>query len=183
MAAKQLVRKNRYSWNITYCLYLYPLVDVKIYVYFVIKNILLVKTKGMLWRMLMNNFNIIWIKNVKWTEIALYGGTFTGLDRSIQKQILKAIAEKTSNLPVRISTRPDFIDIERLHILKSYNVKTIELGIQSMSEKVLKLNRRYCSENTILQSMEHIIDCEFILAHKLCVVIWRTIRWLYIYNW
>ena len=106
-------------------------------------------------------------KNVKWTEIALYGGTFTGLDRSIQKQILKAIAEKTSNLPVRISTRPDFIDIERLHILKSYNVKTIELGIQSMSEKVLKLNRRYCSENTILQSMEHIIDCQFILGTQI----------------
>src|SRR5659263_124650 len=43
---------------------------------------------------------------------------------------------------IRISTRPDAIDEERLLILKKYNVTAIELGAQSMDDGVLLLNRR-----------------------------------------
>ncbi len=43
---------------------------------------------------------------------------------------------------IRISTRPDCIDEETLTILKSYNVTSIELGAQSMSDKVLAMNMR-----------------------------------------
>jgi histone acetyltransferase (RNA polymerase elongator complex component) len=103
-------------------------------------------------------------KNIKWTEIAVYGGTFTGLDKSIQKQVLNVIANKTSGIPVRVSTRPDFIDLEILQILKTYNVQTVELGIQSLSEKVLSFNKRDYSERNIIQSMEYIADNSFILG-------------------
>ncbi len=43
---------------------------------------------------------------------------------------------------IRISTRPDAVTPEILDILKKYNVTSIELGAQSMDDKVLSLNNR-----------------------------------------
>ena len=43
---------------------------------------------------------------------------------------------------IRLSTRPDYISAEILDILKSHGVKSVELGIQSMDEKVLALAKR-----------------------------------------
>lgn len=43
---------------------------------------------------------------------------------------------------IRCSTRPDAIDTEVLSLLKSYGVTSIELGAQSMSDRVLELNER-----------------------------------------
>ena len=43
---------------------------------------------------------------------------------------------------IRISTRPDFIDKDVLSILSKYGVTAIELGAQSMNDKVLKANLR-----------------------------------------
>ncbi len=41
-----------------------------------------------------------------------------------------------------MSTRPDYISDDVLALAKKYNVKTIELGIQSANDKVLALNER-----------------------------------------
>ena len=43
---------------------------------------------------------------------------------------------------IRISTRPDAINEEILGILKGYGVTSIELGAQSMNDRVLKMNNR-----------------------------------------
>jgi len=43
---------------------------------------------------------------------------------------------------IRISTRPDAIDQEKLMLLKSFGVTAIELGVQSMDDEVLRLNER-----------------------------------------
>lgn len=78
-------------------------------------------------------------------EIAFYGGSFTGLNENLMIEYLK-IAKKYIDQKlvdsVRLSTRPDYIDEHILDILLSYKVKTIELGIQSLSSKVLDLNER-----------------------------------------
>lgn len=103
-------------------------------------------------------------KNIKWTEVAIYGGTFTGLSKTLQEEILNYISIELPFLPVRISTRPDCIDVETLKILKNYNVKTIELGIQSMVENVLVTNNRFYSENVIIKSMNEIVDNSFNLG-------------------
>jgi len=51
---------------------------------------------------------------------------------------------------IRISTRPDSLDAERLNILKAYHVATVELGVQSMDDRVLSLSRRgHTAEDTI----------------------------------
>ncbi len=87
------------------------------------------------------------------TELAFYGGTFTGLKKARMESLLKAAAPYVRAgvvQSIRISTRPDSLDEERLRILKTYGVATVELGAQSMSDRVLALSQRgHCAEDTI----------------------------------
>jgi histone acetyltransferase (RNA polymerase elongator complex component) len=79
-------------------------------------------------------------------ELAFFGGTFTGLDKEIQKGLLEKAAKVIKNhrkiTGIRISTHPLFITKEKLELLKSYPVSTIELGIQSFDDEVLSLSGR-----------------------------------------
>ncbi len=51
---------------------------------------------------------------------------------------------------IRFSTRPDTITNERLDILKEYPVSTIELGVQSMDDRVLTMAKRgHTSSDTV----------------------------------
>ncbi len=83
-------------------------------------------------------------------QVAFYGGTFTGLPFSMQENYLKAVQpylESKKVHSIRLSTRPDYIDQQKIDLLKSYSVKTIELGVQSMDDEVLKQSQRgYLSE-------------------------------------
>ncbi len=79
------------------------------------------------------------------TEIAFFGGSFTGIDRGLMIRLLKTAKEfidtgKVSSL--RLSTRPDYINEEILDILSKYGVKHIELGIQSTDDRVLMTAKR-----------------------------------------
>ena len=79
------------------------------------------------------------------TEIAFFGGSFTAIDREYMIELLSAANEFVGEEKfrgIRISTRPDYIDDEILSILKKYRVTAIELGAQSMSDKVLDANER-----------------------------------------
>ncbi|MBI5893089.1 MAG: radical SAM protein [Deltaproteobacteria bacterium] len=50
---------------------------------------------------------------------------------------------------MRISTRPDALDDERLNLLKKHGVTTVELGVQSMDDNVLKKSGRgHSSDDT-----------------------------------
>ncbi len=44
---------------------------------------------------------------------------------------------------IRLSTRPDCINKEIVEQLKKYGVTSVELGVQSLDEKVLKATARY----------------------------------------
>lgn len=79
------------------------------------------------------------------TEIAFFGGSFTAINRNYMTDLLEAAAVFVRNGTVkgiRISTRPDAIDEEILAVLKGYGVTAIELGAQSMNDRVLKMNNR-----------------------------------------
>ncbi len=79
------------------------------------------------------------------TEIAFFGGSFTAIDRTYMIELLSVANEFVGEgkfKGIRISTRPDYIDDEILSILKKYGVTSIELGAQSMSDKVLEANER-----------------------------------------
>ncbi len=83
--------------------------------------------------------------NPKTTEIAFFGGSFTAINRGYMETLLEA-ASNYVNVGIvsgiRVSTRPDAIDDEILMLLKSYGVTAIELGAQSLNDRVLKLNNR-----------------------------------------
>jgi len=73
-------------------------------------------------------------------EIAFFGGSFTGIDINRQEEYLKLASGY--NVGIRLSTRPDYINDKILSLLEKYKVTTIELGVQSMIDDILKLNER-----------------------------------------
>ena len=78
-------------------------------------------------------------------QIAFYGGNFTGMAKQDQIRLLgyaKPFLEEGSVSAVRISTRPDCIDQERLDLLKGYGVQIVEIGAQSLVDDVLKRANR-----------------------------------------
>lgn len=78
-------------------------------------------------------------------EIAFFGGSFTGIDRSLMIDLLEIAYKYVSTGKVesiRLSTRPDYINGEILDILSRYGVRTIELGLQSFDEEVLMASKR-----------------------------------------
>lgn len=79
------------------------------------------------------------------TEIAFFGGSFTALPHEYMESLLSAAAvfvEQGRASGIRISTRPDAIDPTVLKTLAHYHVTSVELGAQSMSDRVLQLNGR-----------------------------------------
>jgi histone acetyltransferase (RNA polymerase elongator complex component) len=86
-------------------------------------------------------------------EIAFYGGTFTRLTLERMVDLLRMVApyiQRTLFNSIRISTRPDAVDVERLEVLKKFSVSTVELGTQSMNDKVLALTKRgHTAEDTV----------------------------------
>lgn len=82
-------------------------------------------------------------ENTQQSEIAFFGGSFTAIDRDYMRSLLDATIPYIDRFRgIRISTRPDAIDDEVLTLLKSYKVTSVELGAQSMSDKVLAANGR-----------------------------------------
>lgn len=78
-------------------------------------------------------------------ELAFYGGSFTAIPVEEQTRLLEAaqpFREKGVITAIRVSTRPDAVDIPRLDLLKSMGVTTVELGAQSMTGEVLRLSQR-----------------------------------------
>jgi len=78
-------------------------------------------------------------------ELAFSGGSFTGIAAQLQERYLKLAYEykKAGKLQaIRLSTRPDYISSEILDRLKRYGVDTIELGVQSLDDEVLKASNR-----------------------------------------
>ncbi len=88
---------------------------------------------------------VLGLKEDTVAEIAFFGGSFTAIDRRVMEELLQVASgfvdgEKVTG--IRLSTRPDAIDMSVLSVLKRYGVTAIELGAQSMDDKVLSLNRR-----------------------------------------
>ena len=78
-------------------------------------------------------------------EIAFFGGSFTAIERETMVSLLSAAyryVENGSFKGIRISTRPDAVDEEICRILKTYGVTAVELGAQSLDDRVLMLNKR-----------------------------------------
>ncbi len=86
-------------------------------------------------------------------ELAFYGGSFTAIPWPEQRALLEAAApfRETGFLTsIRLSTRPDCIRAEELDRLREYGVETVELGAQSMDDRVLlRSGRGHGAEDTV----------------------------------
>jgi histone acetyltransferase (RNA polymerase elongator complex component) len=87
-------------------------------------------------------------KTGKSGEIAFFGGTFSALPPALIESILAAASvhvERGIFTGIRFSTRPDCLGGEVMDLLSRFPVRTVELGVQSLSEPVLQRSLRgYC---------------------------------------
>ncbi|MBN2461888.1 MAG: radical SAM protein [Candidatus Cloacimonetes bacterium] len=101
-------------------------------------------------------------------QIAFFGGTFTNLPADQQYRLLqltsKYLDDRTS---VRISTRPDAVNKDILTSCQSRGVRTIELGIQSFSDKVLSSSQRGYNKDTAVKACSLVQDYGFELCIQL----------------
>lgn len=105
-------------------------------------------------------------------EIAFFGGSFTGIDRELMIRLLlisDEFVESGRVDSVRCSTRPDYIDGEILAILREHHVKTIELGIQSMSDEVLSASKRGHTAERALEACRMVKDAGFDLIGQMMI--------------
>lgn len=105
-------------------------------------------------------------------EVAFFGGSFTGIDTKVQEELLTAANEFICSGKVnsiRISTRPDYINQGILNLLKRYNVKTIELGVQSANDYILNKCKRGHSFEDVKRASKLIRKNKFILGHQMMV--------------
>ena len=117
-----------------------------------------------------------YLKNIKnedaQIEIAFFGGSFTAIEVEKQEELLELAYEYVKNGQVesiRISTRPDSIDKETLKRLKKYKVKTIELGIQSANNYILKRSNRGHTFEDVKKASKLIRRYKFDLGHQMMV--------------
>jgi len=106
------------------------------------------------------------------TEIGFFGGNFTGIEPEEQQSYLE-IAEKYVKAgkvkSVRLSTRPDYIDNERLELLGKFTVTTIELGAQSLDDEVLQLSGRGHTVKDVEAASKLILERGFSLGLQMMV--------------
>ncbi|MDO5555351.1 MAG: radical SAM protein [Clostridia bacterium] len=105
-------------------------------------------------------------------EIAFFGGSFTGIEKEKQEELLKVAYEyiKSKKIQsIRVSTRPDYIDKDNLKLLKKYGVKTIELGVQSTNDYILKKCKRGHTHQDVIKASKLIRRYRFELGHQMMI--------------
>ena len=103
-------------------------------------------------------------------ELAFFGGSFTGIPLERQKYLLSAVQPWVLSgeiQSIRVSTHALFIDDMKLSLLRKNHVETVELGIQSTDEEVLKLAGRECPFDVIQSAVDKIQATRFRLGLQL----------------
>ena len=108
----------------------------------------------------------------KYVEVEFYGGSFTAIDERKQNELLEAaneFIEQGRVNSIRLSTRPDYIDKSILKRLKKYNVKTIELGVQSANDYILAKCQRGHTFEDVKKASKLIRRYGFTLGHQMMI--------------
>ena len=91
-------------------------------------------------------------KNRSRVELAFFGGNFLGLESSRILALLRAVqpwVRQGQIHSIRCSTRPDTITPKVLDLARPFGLETVELGVQSMDDRVLAMAERgHTSEDT-----------------------------------
>lgn len=108
-------------------------------------------------------------------EVAFFGGSFTGLELETQERLLAVAAEFFPRVDgIRLSTRPDYISDEVLDLLVKYGVTTVELGVQSSDDEVLRLNNRGHSFDDVKNASKMIKSRGISLGHQMMLGLYSS---------
>lgn len=105
-------------------------------------------------------------------EVAFFGGSFTGMEVEKQEELLSVAYDyiKRGDVDsIRISTRPDYISKDILKMLKKYKVRTIELGVQTSNDYILKRCKRNHTFEDVKKASKLIRRHGFILGHQMMI--------------
>jgi histone acetyltransferase (RNA polymerase elongator complex component) len=97
-------------------------------------------------------------------QVAFYGGSFTTLPLPIQRELLTSVTpflEEERIHSLRLSTRPDSISPECLEILTAHRVATVELGVQSMDDEVLRISQRGYGQQEVIKAVGDLLQKNF----------------------
>ncbi len=111
------------------------------------------------------------------TEIAFFGGSFTGIDRALMIELLELAQSyvRAGRVErIRLSTRPDYIDGEILNILSQYAVRTVELGLQSLNNDVLNASKRGHDRQRALRACAEVKAAGFELIGQMMIGLPRS---------
>lgn len=109
-------------------------------------------------------------KSEKYWEVCFYGGSFSAINQDLQRQLLVPAYEalKAGRIDgIRCSTRPDAVSDRQLELLRSYGMKTIELGVQSMDDTVLSLAKRGHTSNDVKLAVKQLRKFGFTVGLQL----------------
>jgi histone acetyltransferase (RNA polymerase elongator complex component) len=90
-------------------------------------------------------------------QISFYGGNFLGIEPTQLCELLETASTFVSDGLVdslRFSTRPDTITPDTLDIIAPFPVRTIELGVQSLDNQILKQSHRGHTAADSIQAFE-----------------------------
>ncbi len=113
-----------------------------------------------------------WLRPSLENEAAFYGGSFTALDSDLQERLLfltDELLERGIIGSVRLSTRPDYIDDKKLELLKKHGVRLVELGVQSLDDRVLEAAGRGHTAADVVQAMKRLRSYNFKTGLQLMV--------------
>jgi len=105
-------------------------------------------------------------------QVAFYGGSFTGLVRERQKELLGAVRpflREGRVQAIRLSTRPDYVDEETGLFLGSQGVRVVELGVQSLDPVVLSATRRGYSADRVTEAFTLLKPSGLIIGGQLMI--------------
>ncbi len=94
-------------------------------------------------------------------QIAFYGGSFTCMPAERQEAYLEVCRPYLRGGlvdSIRVSTRPDAISAGQCAFLADRGVQTVELGVQSLSDRVLRASRRGHTGETSRQAVLRVRD-------------------------
>ncbi len=108
----------------------------------------------------------------KESQIGFFGGSFTAIEKARMVALLETANEYIQNgtaADIRISTRPDCINEEILNLLAKYNVKNIELGIQSTDNAVLNACERGHTADRSFASAKLVVEKGFVFGGQMMI--------------
>ena len=104
------------------------------------------------------------INENRYIEVAFYGGSFTSLSLTLQRELLvpARLAYEAGRINgIRLSTRPDAVTPQIAELLAEHHVSTVELGVQSLDDVVLAAAQRGHSTQHVHQAVAVLKEYRF----------------------